>query len=206
MNTFTGAEGLERAAGEIREYHDKEGKNPSSSDFKDIKNAISRGYWVEFGISTWNDFLLHVLGEVYRTRNDYNSDDSVERMKQELRDFKEQFHRLPTTRDKKFRPVAEAIRRGSLKRCGITCWNDLLEQLFGTINRERGKYIGDAGLRRAMQELKEIEREQGKLPTSRGSRLANRIWEAVTRGNWVELGITTWNDLLFRTFGKVNRN
>jgi hypothetical protein len=57
----------------------------------------------------------------------------------ELRNFKIENSRLPTSREKVMGGIITAIKRGEWALDGIKTWNDLLRKTFGNVNRYRRK-------------------------------------------------------------------
>ncbi len=95
-----------------------------------------------------------------------------------------------------------AFKRGVWLKWGIEGWNDLLWKTFK--EGSYGKYLGKKGLERAMEVLGRYEQQHKKLPSIADKGIGG-IKVAIARGEWEEFGIKEWNDILLRTFGKVNK-
>lgn len=74
--------------------------------------------------------------------------------------------------------------------------DEIVKRQFGN----KGKF----GLEIAQTKLRAFKAKQGRLP-----RVEDNIWRtiitAIYRGQWASFGIETWNDLLKKTFGEVNK-
>jgi len=126
----------------------------------------------------------------------------LEIAKDELHTFKKKYNRLPKANE--FGSIKKAILRGEYRSFNIVSWNDLLKVTFGEINVEREIYTPDnKGLERAIVELRILEKELGRLPTA-SDKKGNVIRKAISRKKWTSFGIYTWNDLMKKTFGRVN--
>ena len=64
QKTWKEKEGLDRAKLIIK-YKIKHGKYYKTNEYcvKDIKRALIRKYWIEFGIITWEDLIQYVLND-----------------------------------------------------------------------------------------------------------------------------------------------
>lgn len=74
--------------------------------------------------------------------------------------------------------------------------DEIIKRQFG----RKGKF----GLEMAQTKLRAFKAKHGRLP-----RVEDNIWRtiitAIYRGQWASFGIETWNDLLKKTFGEVNK-
>ena len=86
---------------------------------------------------------------------------------------------------------------------GINSWNDLLFKTFGEIYFEINKFQGKNGLEMFIKELRRINEKIGKIPPSNMNGV-NSIYRIANKCEWKEIGVFSWNDLLMRTFGKIN--
>jgi len=201
INKYKGKEGLERAVQELKNYKNKNGRKPSQhkKGMGGISHAIQRGEWKEFGIDTWNDLLFSIFGEIYYEKNKHQGKRGLENAIQKLKDFEKNHKRIPKLRDEGMRTISSAITRGMWRDFGINTWNDLLNRVFGEINKDINKYSGAKGYELAVQELKEFKKKYNKLPTSRSKGITS-IYTVIRRGEWKKFGITSWNDLLYLVF------
>ncbi|MDP3013050.1 MAG: TniQ family protein, partial [Candidatus Subteraquimicrobiales bacterium] len=196
--------GLEIAQIEMRAFKEKYGQLPKSEDdrWRGIITAIVRGNWASFGIKKWNDLLRKTFGEINKEKGIYIGERGLEHVIAKLRAFKADNGRLPKTSDKLRGGIEDAILRGEWTSFGIKKWNDLLMKTFGEVNQEMGIYIGEQGLKRAMAELRTFKDKHGRLPIN--SEIRGGIKAAINHRAWASFGIVKWNDLLRKTFGKVN--
>ncbi len=203
MGIHTGERGLERAVVELRKFKKKHGRLPTVCDkeISSIAGAVIKGKWVSFGIKKWNDLLRKAFGEVNIERGTYTGERGLERAMAELRAFKTEHDRLPTS--KEMNSITATIFYGGWVSFGIRKWNDLLVRTFEKVNSEKGIYIGERGLERAMAELQAFKTEHVRLPKFKDEALGG-ITDAVGRGEWISFGIKKWNDLLRKTFGEIN--
>ena len=107
---------------------------PTSKDqgFQGIESAVRKGYWKDFGIWTWTDLLNKTFNLKKKQRGYYKGKNGLERAKHELIDFKNQYHRLPTTKDKQINGIRNAIYRKYWigKEIGIKNWAELKKITF----------------------------------------------------------------------------
>jgi len=122
----------------------------------------------------------------------------------ELRELKDKKGRLPLAVDIETGGIRSAIGDQEWVSFGVKKWNDLLRKTFGEINTQMGVYIGQQGLEMAIAELREFKVKHGRLPKSHETGTGGII-DAIVRGEWFSFGIRNWNDLLRKTFGKVNK-
>ena len=203
---YKGDFGLSVAQYEMRKFKYDNHRLPTSKDKMSnaITRAIQRGEWELREINTWNDILYKTFGTINRKSNIYIGYEGLKKAKKELRDFKKEIKRLPTSKDNEISGIRQALKRGEWKQFGYTSWNILLRETFGLVNLEYGKYEGKKGLEKAIEELLEFEREKKRLPVRRDKELWS-VMSALDNGNWVKMGINTWNDILYKTFGRVNK-
>jgi len=203
---FVGIDGLVQAMNDLQEFERENGRIPSSNDtgLGGIQSAISRGEWTLFGIKTWNDLLKSTFGRVNLERGKYYGIEGLTRAINELRDFKNQNHRLPIAIDKGMNTILRTIRDGEWSAFGITKWNQLLKESFGEVNHNFNKYTGREGLETAINELKEFKKQNNRIPVILDEGMRG-ISAACYHHQWVLFGIETWNDLLKLTFGEINR-
>jgi hypothetical protein len=203
---YIGKLGLELAQAEMRKFKAKHSRLPISRDkeMAGILGAIYEREWVTFGIMRWNDLLMKTFGEVNIELGVYIDEQGLERAIAELRTFKAEHGRLPKTDDKEMSGIISAINYREFASFGIRKWNDLLRRAFGCVNVEMGIYKGEQGLQRAVSELWAFKASNGRLPKS-GDKQMSGIREAIKREEWVPFGIKKWNELLWKTFGTVNK-
>lgn len=77
--------------------------------------------------------------------------------------------------------------------------------MFGSVNIDQNVYtVDESGLQRALATLQAFYEQYDRLPKRRDKEV--RTIEAdVTRGRWKNFGITTWNELLRKVFGRVKK-
>ena len=123
----------------------------------------------------------------------------LELSKIKLKEFQDKNKRLSTQRE--FEVISNKIihKRKYWTKFGINIWNDLLKTAFGTINKERNKYIGKERLERAKKELLQFEKKNGKIPTSKNKGM-NTIYTTARLGKWIDFGIKSWRDLINYAF------
>lgn len=195
--------GLEIAKGQFRLFKSRNHRLPTGNDkgMNSILYACSQGYWKEYGIETWNDLLKSTFGEINFEYKKYTGYEGLKQAEKELLEYYEKNSKKPTS--KYFAGICNAINRGEWIEFGIKTWNDLLKSIFGEVNYGSSKYKGKRGLERAVQELKEFYQKDGKKPTLIEIAMSG-IYNAIQKGEWIDFGIKTWNDLLKFVFGEVN--
>lgn len=164
-----------------------------------IVNAILRGEWKYYGITSWNDLLKIVFGEIVKEKNKYQGKEGLNRAIKVLKESKRKCGRIPASNSRGIYSIYNNARNGIWKEFGIKNQNDLLKTAFGTINKERNKYIGKEGLERAKKELLQFEKRNGKIPTSKNKGM-NTIYTAARLGKWNDFGIKSWRDLINYAF------
>ena len=80
----------------------------------------------------------------------------------------------------------------------------MLMKACGDINAERGKYTGERGLERAMEELRAFKADHGRFPINKDKKMGGII-AAIRRRAWASFGVLSWNDLVWRTFGSLRK-
>ncbi len=207
MGIYTGEQGLERAMAELRAFKTEHGRLSINQDKEmgSIRGAIRRKEWVSFGIKRWNDLLRKTFEKVNSEWGIYTGELGMERAMAELRVFKDKHGRLPTSNDNVFGGIRDTIIRGEWVSFGIKKWNDLLRKTFGEVNNERGIYIGELGLERAVAKLRAFKTEHGRLPINQDKEMFS-ILGAIRRKEWVSFGIRRWSDLRMRALGAVDTN
>ncbi len=197
---FVSLESYNKVKKDIKAFFEENNRKPFSREFRDIVNAICRGYWHKFGIKTWNDLLIEIFGEVKKKHEEYCGDKGLNKAKEELLLFYKIHGRLPKTRDN-LSKIKYAIRARYWEKWNILTWNDLLREVFGKVNNEFNIYRGKKGLVHAKDLLVKFHREHGRIPYSRE---ISSIGGFCSTGYYSDYGINCWNDLLLDVFGKVN--
>jgi len=201
---YEGMKGLEKVKLKLMEFKRVNGRKPTSKDngMSGIIGAIKKGYWKEFEINSWNELLKHTFGEINVERNIYNSDEGLNVAIKKLKDFYIKYKKMPISNTKGMNGIMGAIQKGFWKKDGINSWNNLLQLTFGEVNREKYKYKGKSGFNRAIQELLNYKEETNKIPTAK----IGTIYNVVRRGEWKELGINSWSQLITYVFGEESKN
>jgi hypothetical protein len=127
---YCGEQGLNRVITELQDFKIKHSRLPTVSRDKEMRriyDAIRRGEWTFDGIKTWNDLLRKTFGEVNIEIGIYTGEQGLIQAMAELRNFKIENNRLPTSMDKMMGGIiGGAINRGEWALDGIKTWNDLL--------------------------------------------------------------------------------
>jgi len=204
-NKYIGKEGLDRAKQVLMDFKQANKKLPiiNSKGMGGLVNAILRGEWKEFGISSWNDLLYATFGVINKEKNKYIGKEGLDRAIQVLKEFKRINGIKPKSNSKGINGIYNNARNGTWKEFGIESWNDLLRLVFGEIHIELGKYVGKKGLDRAIREMLEYREKNGKKPTSKTDGFKGIYDNAARRGQWKQFGINSWNDLIKYVFGDV---
>jgi translation elongation factor EF-1beta len=204
---YKGKKGLEKAIKELKTFKDKTGQFPTTKNqgMWNIAYAVRQGEWKQFGISNWYDLLKIVFKDIKIERDKYKGKEGLDNAVQALRDFEKSSGRKPTSKDVGMRNIQNAIWRGVWKELGVNYWNDLFKVAFGVNNvrRSRSKYKGKEALNRAVQTLKDFEKNMVRKPTSKDVGMRN-IQNTIRRGIWKEYGVSFWNDLFKIAFGVSN--
>ena len=206
MGVYVDEKGLRKAIVELEEFKSKMGRLPRVKDkgMSGIIDAIMRGEWISFGIKSWNDLLIKTFGRINHRMGVYKGEKGLKTAKGELMRFKRTQNRSPTAIDKGMGGIFSAISRGEWISFGIKSWNDLLIKTFGEVTYKVREYTGEQGLKRAIDELLMFKTIHKKLPRAYEKKF-NGIHAALCRGDWIKFGIKTWNDILLKTFGEVNK-
>ncbi|MHA1315231.1 MAG: hypothetical protein ACTSRB_15115 [Candidatus Helarchaeota archaeon] len=117
----------------------------------------------------------------------------------ELRIFKMKNGRIPKASE--MRRIIGRIVIGYWEKYGINSWNELLLHVFKKINREANKYVGVNGLRRAIEEIKDIYKENEREPRKNDMALRS-IAVLLSRGQFARIKVKSWKDLLILAFGE----
>jgi hypothetical protein len=201
--TYRGKFGLLLAEAEVLAFKGKHHRNPSGREMPGIKRACMTKKFASLGIHSWNELLLHTVGEITVARETYTADRAgLDRAVSEIRSYKQEYQRPP--RANEFSTIRKAISRGKWKQFGIVYWNDLLREAIGEVNVQAVIYTRDeAGLREATKKLRHFKRKYQRIPKAADPGLGG-VSSAVKKGVWAELGIHGWPDLLEHTFGVLN--
>jgi hypothetical protein len=204
-NKYRGIFGLQQAKTDLKEFFTKYDRFPIGKDtvFSGIFCTLRRKEWVPYGIQTWNDLLFEVFGEVNSFRGKYMGKKGLQRAKVEFQSYFKKTHQKPTKTCGKFHGIITAINRKEWVPFGIVTWNDLLMEVFGEVNIELFRYIGELGLQQAKHDLETIHGKYGRLPITTDPEVSG-ILKALQRNEWKSLGIQAWNELLIETFGEIN--
>lgn len=201
---FTGDIGLQRAKEYLQKQYKLNGKIPMSYDngCKFIANAIRRNFWEDFGITTWCDLIYEVFGLVKGTFNLWTGSSGLDRALSWIKEYVNEHGKLPSGNSAHYHSIHPLISKKIWKKYGINSWNDLTIKACGIVkSKKKRKWVRKKGLERAKKELKEYFNEYRKLPTA--SMFPN-LSSVFKRGNWKEFNVSSWNDLLKDTFGRVN--
>jgi hypothetical protein len=192
-----GINGLKKAKKEVRKFYQKHQRKPTARDkgMSPYINAISRGHWLEFEITSWNKLLLAVFGEVNKENNLYTGYKGVLRAKKEMIRFELKYGRKPRAGEREMAGIEAAIKRRYWKNLGIERWNDMLKEVFGEVNKKNKIWTGEEGLKKAKKKIKKYQKVKGRVPSQLSKGMAG-IAKAVHRGYWVDFGINMWNDLI----------
>jgi len=206
-NTYVGFNGLHYVQGVLIKFYDDHNRLPVSSDdgMNGITGAISRGYYVTHGIKTWNDLLKVTFGELNHRQNIYGGKEGLELAKHEMIEFEKKHKRLPKSNE--MHGITAALKRREWAEFGVTYWNQLIKELFGRCNfaGNRGKYYGEKGLQTAIEELKAVEKREGRLPQANDKGIGG-IRQAIKKGKFSEFEVENWSELLFKAFGTKYKN
>lgn len=202
-NGWKGRLGLELAKARLKEISEIENKIPLSKHrlVRGIEEAINKGYWIDFGIKSWDDLRKEIFGSsIFEARNNIGEEGFIN-AKQLFIEFEHKNKRLPNRDEEGFSWVIWKIRSGAWKEFGVSTWNDFLMRVFGRVNLYIGKYDGKSGLGKALSELIKFEEENERRPKSNDKEMRGII-SALDQKKWSEFGIYVWSDLFAQAFGK----
>ena len=207
-NKWLGEKGIQCAIKRILDFKARNKQMPCANEVKDIRGAIRHNYWVSFGIKKWSDLIKYIYKENKEedlpTKYLYIGKQGLKFAVGKLKEFEKKYNRKPKYEDKAMRGVINAIERGEWVSTGINNWNNLLLYVFGEVNAPKNKYKGKKGLETAIRILKDFEKKNKKIPRSKDKGMLG-IAKAMKRGEWINQGLTEWNDLLQLVFGKVHK-
>ena len=202
---LTGHMGLKRAKAYLQKQYKMNRKIPMSceSGSKLIANAIRRDYWKEFGITTWGDLIFEVFGYIKGTMNLWKGSGGLDRALSWIKGFVNEHGKLPYKNSAHYYTINGLANNKFWMKYGINTWDDLTLKACGIVDskKRRNSWTGIKGLERAKNELKKYFNDHQKLPTSS---VFPNIVRVIIKGYWKEQNISSWNDLLRVTFGKVN--
>ena len=195
QDKFIGKENFVNVIQQIRDYYELNDVPPVSTydEFEAIASAAKRGIWEEFGIKSWNELLKYCVGEVNQDAVKYVGYQGLSRAKAELLEFQEKHGKIPVARDTGMRSIRYAAENGYWENIGS--WNNLLRYTFGKVNQQRSVWFGKEGLKKAIQELKDFEDLEGRLPQT-GEALKEKLRGPIRRKYWKQFGIQNWKDLI----------
>ena len=206
-NKYSGDDGFQNARKFLLLFQNKIGRIPTLKDqgMDSFIRPIKNGKWEDKGIKTWNDLLIEVYGEINQlSRNTYHGLEGLEYAKQFLLEFERKSQRIPTVNDSGMQSIASVAYSGEWRFQNISSWNELVSYVFGKNNSTiRRKYVGLKGLDEAAEFMRIFESNNNRLPRYKGDGMGS-IVSAMHRGEWKEIGITKWNELLLTVFGRIN--
>lgn len=125
-------EGFKLAIKTLKEFREKFGRLPLTTDkeIRYILYTIRGGKYLSFGITNWNEMLLHIFGEVNFRMNLYVGKKGLETAVKELREYKKKTGKLPTSKLKQFGGISNATRTGRWKDFGIDSWKKIIDYAF----------------------------------------------------------------------------
>lgn len=97
--------------------------------------------------------------------------------------------------------IKGAVYSGEWQYFKINNWNDLLLHVFGEVNDLKCKYKDKRGLENVTQTLREFKNNNNKIPRTTDKEMRG-IKKILYRGEWIDLGINKWIDLLTYTFNE----
>ena len=200
-NKYKGKDSFEIVKKDLKEFKQKNGRLPRHYEMRAVRYAIRRGEWSYLGIKKWNDLIMYVFGEVNVIRNKYIGEKGLEIAIHELKEFKKIQNRIPKSDDNGIGGIISAIYRGRWLSYDIRNWNDILYRVFGEINNAKFIYKGEDGLELVVNRLKTFEKENKSIPHYKDKGMSG-IYKAVMRGEWSDLGIKKWIDLINFTFNE----
>jgi len=127
---YVSLDGFNKAKYELQKYYEETGKLPLYDDFEGITNAIKKGYWIKYGINTWNKLLLYVFGDVNLIINKYKGKKGLEFIKHKFKEFEHKNNRILRTNDKGMSGIYRAVNRGEWTDFGIKDWSELINIIF----------------------------------------------------------------------------
>lgn len=133
-NTYKGFKGLHYIQGVLIEFFEEHSRIPTSADngMNGINGAISRGYYEDHRINTWNDLLKITFGELNHRQLVYNGKEGLDLARKEMKEHYEKTGELPKSKD--FHGIVAALKRKEWVDYGFTYWNDMLDAVFGEVN------------------------------------------------------------------------
>lgn len=128
QNIWTGEEGLKKAKKYVDDFYAENNRPPTMTEAGSIRPAISRGYYKEFGINSFDEFLEFCghMGVDTKHQNIWTGKEGFKKAKQEVTEFVKNTNRAPTQREICGGIVA-AISRKEYVSFGIESYMDLVE-------------------------------------------------------------------------------
>ena len=213
---YLGKDGLNSAISELQEFKNKNKRMPVLKDkstnliIRGIVLAISKGFWLEWGVRTWNDLILIAFEDSNKKSPKYNGLEGLNIAIAELKDFYENNNRMPVCSDKLkdqfINRIINSIRKKLWVDFGVKTWNQLLLKVFGKVNLKSSKEISnDERLNLSIVKLKDFHEKNKRLPVCKDKGMSKILYH-ISKGTLSEFGINNWNDLLIKVFGKINHS
>ncbi|MDH5402051.1 MAG: hypothetical protein OEY49_06135 [Candidatus Heimdallarchaeota archaeon] len=201
---YYGEKGLQTAIEELKAVEKRERRLPQANDkgIGGIRQAIKKGKFREFEVDNWSELLFKAFGTKYKNiklKGERGFEQAIKIMKQ----FESENGRLPGNKDKDVQAVVRAIDRRDFHEFGVRVWNDMLKHVFDRVNLRSFVFTGEDGFANAERELITLKINLGRLPNANDAGIGG-IVIAIKRGEWHDLGIYRWNDMMDRVFGEVN--
>jgi len=135
LGYYSGEGGFGNAVRDAKEFEQKEGRLPKTSDLISIKTKITEGYWRDLGIYKWNDFLLHVFNSMNVDRSidysEYEGADGLRKAQNEVLQIQRKHTINPRISD--FQDIDRIITNGLWEHLGISNWNEFLLETTGEL-------------------------------------------------------------------------
>jgi len=206
---YQGIEGLRRYQKIARKFAEEKGRIPTVRDngMSDIRWAITRGCWIEYGIRIWHDFIVETFGDQKnKPKRYYSGALGCQRAKEELLEIARKIGRIPSSKHPGMHGIKAQLRRGGWKEQNIHSWKQLIETVFSVkypAKKPVNYYSGKNGLQNVVSDIQNFEKIHNRLPKTEDDDFSG-VSNAFNRGEWISDGIKTWNDLLKYATGRIN--
>lgn len=140
-NIWIGERGFKRAKEWMIDFFEKNKRLPKSENNPGIYQACRKGYWRDFGIKSWNDFLKLLFGKTNRERPSWKGEKGLIRAIERVRDFYSENNRLPNSGEKGFSGIYEACKKGYWKELNVDSWVQFKELSLSSYLKTLKQYL-----------------------------------------------------------------
>ncbi|XEO79293.1 hypothetical protein WKT22_04337 [Candidatus Lokiarchaeum ossiferum] len=130
---WRGKQGLDRAIHELKNYYKEIQKLPVAAKFSSIEAAISKNYWKDYGICSWNDLLHHIFGKVNVSKKIWTGKKGFIHAVKVLLKASKNPNQRAKLKARQFPSIKSSISRKYWIEFGVESWKDMMDYILDKI-------------------------------------------------------------------------